>query len=247
MKTGYKPQKNTHTLSSSSVKNINNRFFIFEVLFYSVGFFVFIVLNHFKLPVIVQNIIYISTILLLFGYLFIIEFFFEKYDNAVHWKMFKKKYIPKEVSEKVKHKRQGLFWVCLCWFIFLSFLFILSRTEFMTWQLFLAGACFVFIFNSIFARKKCLLSVLFLKNKNHCCKSCGINSWDYLIFASALFFAPHLSLWTSITNAIIILFSLVMFIIWEYNYHKHPYRFYPDTNKSLSCAHCQKKCKVYNT
>ena len=113
----------------------------------------------------------------------------------------------------------------------------------LSWYIFLMGACFMFALNSVFIRKICLLSILVMGNRNNCCKSCGINSWDYAIFASALVFAPNISPVATVINWSIIGVSVALLLIWEINYHKHPYRFYPETNKNLSCAICLKRCK----
>ena len=226
-----------------SYKNTNNIFFFAELISYSIFMIAFIVLNFYDIPILMANIIYIVFIILLFGYMFLLEFLFKKYDNAVHWKMFEKYYKANKNSPKVKNKRKGLLAVCLCWIVYLSFIYILRLSKILTWQLFLAGGCFMFILNTIFTRKICFLSVFFLKNKNHCCKNCGINSWDYLIFASPLIFAPYLSIYASIINIIIVFISTIMFILWEYNFRKYSYRFYPETNSNLSCSKCLKKCK----
>jgi hypothetical protein len=182
-------------------------------------------------------------VLVSFGYLFALEFVFKKYDNAVHFKMFKKYYIPTGNARKEKYTRKGIASIILLWIAYLLFVALLKQLGFLSWYIFLAGACFMFILNSFFVRKTCLLSVLFLHNKNNCCKNCGINSWDYAIFASALIFAPELSLVATIINWIIIGISIVILVIWEINYHKHPYRFYPETNKTLGCDNCLKQCK----
>ena len=189
------------------------------------------------------NIIYCAFMLLSFGYLYALEFIFPKYDNAVHYKMYAKYYIPTGIAPKKTYKRKGIICVIALWVAYLAFIYTLKIFGILSWQLYLVGACIMFILNSVFTRKWCGLSKLFLHNKNDCCKNCGINSWDYAIFASSLIFAPKLSAAATILNYLIILSSLFVLIVWEYNYHKYPHRFYPETNKRLSCANCLKKCK----
>ena len=191
----------------------------------------------------IANIIYILFILVSFGYLFMIEFVFRKFDNAVHYKMLKKYYVPNQGIHTRTYKRKGVIAVLFLWLVYLLFLGAIKRLGFLSWQVFLIGACIMFMLNSIFIRKICLLSVFFLHNKSHCCKNCGINSWDYAIFASSLVFAPKLSIVATILNWIIIVISFAILIVWEYNYHKHPYRFYPETNATLGCKNCLKQCK----
>ena len=91
---------------------------------------------------------------------------------------------------------------------------------------------------AVFTRKICLLSVIFLKSKNHCCKNCGINCWDYAIFANALIVSPKLSMVATILNFVIIMTAMVMLVVWEYNYHRYPERFYPESNERLRCEYC---------
>lgn len=190
------------------------------------------------------NIIYIAFIALTFGYLYVFEFFFRKHDIAVHWKMFKRFYQPTgKKPDPSEHKRKGLAGVAASWALYLLAVGYVKHIGILTWQVFLMGACVMFIFNSFFTRKTCLLSVLFLKNHNHCCKNCGINSWDYLIFSTALFFAPELSVTATVMNYLIIIISFVTFVFWEYMYHKYPERFYPGTNKALWCVYCEKQCR----
>lgn len=191
----------------------------------------------------VANIIYIFFIALSFGYLFALEFVFPKYDNAVHFKAFAKYYVPTGHERAEGFNRKGIASVVLLWVAYLLFVALLKVLGVLNWYTFLVGACIMFILNSFFVRKTCLLSVLFLHNKNNCCKNCGINSWDYAIFASALVFAPKLSILATIINWTIIGISIVMLVIWEIKYRKYPYRFYPETNKTLSCMNCLKQCK----
>lgn len=158
--------------------------------------------------------------------------------------MFRKYHIPtQKLATQTTYKRKGLGGTIIVWICYIVFIGILKKTRILTWQIFLIGANITFIFNSVFTRKVCLLSVLFLKNKYHCCKNCGINCWDYAIFASALIFAPKLSIASAILNISIIAISITLLIMWEYNYHKYPERFYPETNASLQCKNCLKQCK----
>lgn len=221
----------------------NNIIFSIEVSIYAILFIVFFSLFFVDVSIDVVNIIYISFISISFGWMFASGFIFTKTDNAVHNKMQKSKFVPTNSSLSRNYKRRGLLGVIVIWLIYLLVIGIFKFLGLISWQLFLMGASAMFILNSIFTRKICLLSLLILHNKNNCCKSCGINDWDYLIFASALVFAPKISLIATILNICIIVFSCIVFIFWEYNYHKHPERFYPETNANLSCKNCLKQCK----
>ena len=221
----------------------NQVFFLIECIVYSLCLIAFLILGIGNtVTARTANIIYCAFILISFGYLFALEFVFRKYDNAVHGKMFAKYYVPSSKSA-APPKRRGLAAVLVLWLLYLLFLVILRSTGVLTWYVFLTGACLMFILNSVFVRKKCLLSLLLLHNRNDCCQNCGINGWDLAIFASALFFAPRLSVAATIINLTIIALSALLWILWEISYHSHPERFYPETNRSLGCAHCLKQCR----
>lgn len=223
---------------------LNNILFTFEISFFVVCAVVFALLGIYgNVSNSVANIIYIFFITLSFGYLFALEFAFPRYDNAVHFKAFAKYYSPTGRERPEGFNRKGIASVILLWVAYLLFVALLNVLGFLNCYTFLIGACIMFMLNSFFVRKTCLLSVLFLHNKNNCCKNCGINSWDYAIFASALVFAPKLSLLATIINWTIIGISVVMLVIWEIKYRKYPHRFYPETNKTLSCTNCLKQCK----
>ncbi len=229
-------------------KKINSILFAIESFFFGGSCITFLALNFFfDLAENIGNILYIAFILISFGWLFVYEYILKRFDNAVHFKMYKKYYVPTKLAEtRTNYKRKGLLGVAILWILYLIMIFAIKLAKLLTWELFLAGAGFMFLLNSIFTRKKCLLSVMFLHNKNNCCKNCGINSWDYLIFASALIFAPQLSIAATVINYIILGFATVMFIIWEYNYKRHPERFYAETNKTLGCKNCLKQCHINN-
>lgn len=227
-------------------KRKNNILFAAESIFFGFFTILFFALNFFDfIPLETANLIYIVFMIVSFGWLIAYEFIFEKYDNAVHFKFQKSKYVPTAGAQTKKdHKRKGIIGVILLWIAYLVFIGVLKYYfRILTWQLFLAGASFMFLLNSVFTRKICLLSVLFLHNKNNCCKNCTINCWDYAIFASALIFAPYLSIYATVLNIAILIYSAVMMVIWEYNYHKYPYRFVQETNQALSCKNCLKQCK----
>lgn len=227
-----------------SNKTKNNILFIVEQSVAAVLLVFFAVLNFFEISDKAANIMYISVIVLFFGWLFVYEKLFPKLDNAVHYKCSSKHYTPTARSNKdVKYKRKGLLGVILLWIFYLSFIAALKFTGLLSWKIFLIGACIMFMMNSYFVRKRCYLSVWFLHNKDNCCKNCTINNWDYAIFASALLFAPKLSVVATVLNIIVIFYAVVKFVIWEYSLYKHPYRFFPETNSELSCKNCLKQCK----
>lgn len=224
----------------------NEIFFFSEMMVYTVSALFFAIIGHLDIATPEQiNIIYIVFITLSFSYLFSFELFLKKHDSAVHYKMLKKYYIPTGKEKTGGYKRKGVGAVIVLWIAYLLCIATMKYRGILSWHVFLIGACFMFALNSFFIRKVCLLSVLFLHNKNNCCKNCGINSWDYAIFASSLIFAPELSTAATIINWIIIVIAFVELLIWEILYYKYPYRFYSETNRTLRCSNCMKQCKFH--
>ncbi len=79
----------------------------------------------------------------------------------------------------------------------------------------------------------CPFRVLIMKNR--CCTTCRIFNWDHLMMFSVFafvsgFFAKSL-FWASV----------LVFVVWEIRFHRHPERFWEKTNVALRCANCTDK------
>ena len=71
--------------------------------------------------------------------------------------------------------------------------------------------------------------------KNRCCTTCRIFNWDHLMMFSFLVFVPGfytLSLFFA---------SVVVVLVWEIRFHRHPERFWDRTNRALRCSSCTDK------
>ena len=79
----------------------------------------------------------------------------------------------------------------------------------------------------------CPFQVWMMKNK--CCGTCRIYNWDY-----AMMFTPLVFIVSVPTYAVLGLAILVA-IVWEYRFRKHPERFSEATNANLSCSNCNEK------
>ena len=76
----------------------------------------------------------------------------------------------------------------------------------------------------------CPFRVLFMKNR--CCTTCRIFNWDHLMMFVHLLFVPGF-----FTRSLGIT-SVVIFLIWEYKFHRHPERFWDRSNRALRCISC---------
>ena len=76
----------------------------------------------------------------------------------------------------------------------------------------------------------CPFRVFFMKNR--CCTTCRIFNWDHLMMFLHLLFIPGfftLSLGIA---------SVIIFLVWEVLFHRHPERFWDRSNRALRCISC---------
>jgi len=93
------------------------------------------------------------------------------------------------------------------------------------------------VLDSLFILFFCPFQALFMKN--HCCTTCRIYNWDYLMMCAPLMLFP------SFFSASLVILSLAVFIQWEWALRKNPAKFSPETNPDLTCKNCNDKlCKL---
>lgn len=68
--------------------------------------------------------------------------------------------------------------------------------------------------------------------KNRCCKTCRIFNWDHMMMFSPLIFVPGFFTWS------LCLMSLIVLAVWEWNFIRHPKRFWEGSNSALGCTTC---------
>jgi len=71
--------------------------------------------------------------------------------------------------------------------------------------------------------------------KNRCCTTCRIYNWDFAMMFTPLVLVPHPFTWSLFG------LGLALVIHWEVTHHRHPERFYEETNCTLSCANCEER------
>ena len=76
----------------------------------------------------------------------------------------------------------------------------------------------------------CPFRVFFMKNR--CCTTCRIFNWDHLMMFVHLLFVP------GFFTLSLGLASVVIFLVWEGIFHRHPERFWDRTNRALRCISC---------
>ena len=76
--------------------------------------------------------------------------------------------------------------------------------------------------------------------KNKCCTTCRIFNWDHLMM-----FLPLVTV-NSIYSWSLVIFSLVIWLIWETCVFTYPERFWENSNMALRCSECSDKlCTQY--
>ncbi len=76
----------------------------------------------------------------------------------------------------------------------------------------------------------CPFRVFFMKNR--CCTTCRIFNWDHLMMFLHLLFVP------SFFTLSLGIASVVIFLVWEIRFYRHPERFWDRSNRALRCVSC---------
>ena len=76
----------------------------------------------------------------------------------------------------------------------------------------------------------CPFRVFFMKNR--CCTTCRIFNWDHLMMFVHLLFIP------SFFTLSLGIASVIIFLVWELMFFRHPERFWDRSNRALRCISC---------
>ncbi|MBE7020845.1 MAG: hypothetical protein E7411_05380 [Ruminococcaceae bacterium] len=76
--------------------------------------------------------------------------------------------------------------------------------------------------------------------KNRCCTTCRIFNWDHLMMFLPIIALNSLFSWT------LVIFSFIVWLIWEICVFTYPERFWENSNMNLRCSECTDKlCTQY--
>ncbi len=76
--------------------------------------------------------------------------------------------------------------------------------------------------------------------KNKCCTTCRIFNWDHLMMFLPIIAVNSFYSWT------LVLFSFIIWLIWEICVFTYPERFWENSNMALKCSECTDKlCTQY--
>ena len=155
-----------------------------------------------------------------------------------------RKHFPKESATppfndaNKKKLHRGALFSFLGWFLCTAVLLVvLYFFGVLTPRVVLIISLIYAVLDSLFILFFCPFQALFMKN--HCCNTCRIYNWDYLMMCMPLVLFPS---FFSISLAGL---SLLVFLQWEWAVIKRPAQFLPETNPDLTCGNCTDKiCKL---
>ena len=76
---------------------------------------------------------------------------------------------------------------------------------------------------------------------NRCCVNCRIFAWGAWMMAAPLMLVPHFYAQSLFGTGVLVL------AVWEIRYHRHPERFWEDSNQTLQCTQCPEQlCRYKN-
>lgn len=170
---------------------------------------------------------------LIFAIEMVLRYFPSKVESMGCQKQFQCNYLPAKSPQPIPPSKRGMLAAAGSWILLNGCIGVLYLTGIIDWGILLLIALAYSVCDMICILFFCPFQTWFIKNK--CCGTCRIYNWDYAMMFTPLLFIPGWFTWSLAGLG----FGLL--IKWEVIHHRHPERFYEETNDNLSCAHCQEK------
>ena len=146
-------------------------------------------------------------------------------------------YSPQALEEAVREQDRGALKVAVSWVaVNLVFGLLYLRGTLRTAELILLCAL-CYLCDLVCVLFFCPFQTFLMKNR--CCVNCRIFAWGSWMMAAPLAFAVHWFSWSLLGM------GLVVLLVWEVRYRRHPERFWAGSNKLLQCAHCREQLCRY--
>lgn len=140
-----------------------------------------------------------------------------------------------EVSENdIKRHRKQAAIIAAIWMLFLVCEGIAIHLHIVDQRFIIFGMIILRCADRVFVLTWCPFGAIM---RNRCCADCRIYGWDQLMLNS-----PMLFYITTALPAIMLVLAAIPFVEWEIAHWSHPERFYPTTNKGMTCSHCNGVC-----
>ncbi len=155
----------------------------------------------------------------------------------VHYQAPEEGYDKEELKRQIKNRDMGALKVLIVWVIFnaifaaLYFLGIIGVPEMVLLSL------FYYVSDLICVIFYCPFQQFFMKNR--CCVSCRIFAWGIIMMLTPMFCI------ISFYSTSLSIMAVIVTVIWEVGYRRHPERFFEISNVNLRCVNCKDKmCKI---
>ena len=172
----------------------------------------------------------------------VMRFFPNSHEALGSQKMFKESYAPtKRKQPKLIEKKRTLL-VFGAWALLNAIFGVLNIFDVLSDDIMVLLCLAYSVCDLICIMFFCPFQKLMMKNK--CCQTCRIYNWDYPMMFTPLLFLVYKP--GPILHYVLLGFALIVLLIWEITYHRHPERFSDVTNESLKCKNCQEKLCKHN-
>ena len=163
-----------------------------------------------------------------------------KYWPLGSQKYLKERYQPDkiEIDEKLikKHMKKissDSISVAISWILLLIIIYILYLTKIIPYEIVIIISTVFYVCDIICIVIWCPFKTFYMHNK--CCTTCRIFNWHHAMMFTPLIIIP--GIWTYS----LVIMSIIIVIVWEYNCFRHPERFLEKTNCALRCHNCNDK------
>lgn len=175
-----------------------------------------------------------SLIFVFFQFKMIRRLIPQKIESMGNQKIFRKNYIATGIN--VKRDFRAALIIASIWILINLVFGILYLKEIFDAGIMMIISMFYAVCDLICVLFYCPFQRWIMKNK--CCNTCRIYNWDFAMMFTPLVFVP------GIYNYSLVLVSLLVLFIWEYNYIVNTNRFHEESNENLKCKNCKEfMCK----
>ena len=159
-------------------------------------------------------------------------------------KFFKSLFIPdkekinfKNLKKYIKDTTLTAYKVMSIWIVLTVFISILHLKGFIDTGIMVLVATFLYVCDLICVLIWCPFRLIM---HNKCCTTCRIFNWDHLMM-----FLPIVTV-NSFYSWSLVIFSFLIWLIWEVCVFTYPERFWENSNMALRCSECTDKlCTQY--
>lgn len=143
----------------------------------------------------------------------------------------------KKLKQYIKETTASAYKVMLIWILLTTVISILHLTESIDKGVMILLSTFFYVCDLICVLIWCPFRLIM---KNKCCTTCRIFNWDHLMM-----FLPMITV-NSFYSWSLVIFSFLIWLVWEVCVFTYPERFWQNSNMALRCSECTDKlCTQY--